>query len=259
MARSNLEKFRSKAGHLAYSVGDMVCFLANTSILGPDYEEIGDNEMARSFYAFSHAAVSGVSAVIFGYRTEGAQNIPQDGPAILSCNHLHASDTVFVPSGIPNRHVVVVGRSGVMNKKIQGDLFKAWGAVTIKRPAKGERFSLEGLDLMKKAPDEGRLELVYDPTRTAGHRPGLPPRGVLRVAQDTEAPIIPTVIKGSDRLFKNYGVIVKYGEPLPPPTHRREHREYQQHLMEVKQEMFDSIPYGFEYGEPLAVELGADE
>lgn len=258
MAKCYGESLKKKASGFALNTADLACFLANTVILGHDYEEIGNSEVARSFYAFSHLAVGGLSTLLLGLRTKGLENVPAQGRAVISCNHLHASDVLFVPSSIPHRHVTPVGRSAVMNKNIQGDIFRAWGAVTINRPAKGESFSLEGLYTMEAPLKENRLELIFDPHRTPGAKPGLTPRGVLRVAQDTESPIIPTVIKGSDRLFKNWGVVISYGEPQPYPTHRKEHRELQHHLMEIKQEMFDEIPYTFEYGEPEEFELGTD-
>jgi 1-acyl-sn-glycerol-3-phosphate acyltransferase len=116
------------------------------------YEEIGDSEFDRYFYAASHAAVRGIGLALFKFRIEGAPYIPMDSAAIIGSNHIDGSDVVFVPTAVPNRHVSVIGRRGVMNP-----LFNRWGAVTIDRPEKGESLSREQLKIMQQPLLDGDL------------------------------------------------------------------------------------------------------
>jgi 1-acyl-sn-glycerol-3-phosphate acyltransferase len=231
----------------------------NPLLIGDAYEEIGDSETVRAFYAASHAAVGGISKLVFNYRVEGAEHTQIDGPAIIACNHLHASDTVFVPTAVPYYHVTVLGREGVMSSPITGKLFELWGAIMIHRPAEGQVANRDDLPRIKAPLYNGQKELIFsEGTRTPGTRPGYPKRGIFQFSQETEAKIIPAVIKGSDRLLDGAGVIVKFSEAWDPPTNRRQHRAMQQNFMEHQQEMFDSIEYPFAYADPVKITIGAD-
>jgi 1-acyl-sn-glycerol-3-phosphate acyltransferase len=216
------------------------------------YEEIGKSEFDRLVYVVSHFAVLSLSKILLNLRVEGQDNIPEAGRAILAFNHLHAGDVIFVPSAIPDRHVTVVGRRGQMERPLIGPLFKRWGAITIDRP--DENPSLEAmratLDAMRKPLDEGRLELVFGSgTRTPGKKPGISKRGVVSVAQQTKSPIIPGVIKGSDRLQEK-SVVIKFGTSIGYPAGRRQHDEYLDLLLKEQTELFNSIPGSSYYAGP---------
>lgn len=218
------------------------------------YEELDTSEAARLFYSWSHAAVGGVGRLIFGFRVEGASNIPETGPAIVASNHLLDPDVLFVPTAIPNRHVTVIGREGIMNRPVQGKLFRWWGAQAIHRLATGEtnREAAErGMNTMRRPLEEGKLELIFSspPHRTPGQKPAKPIGSIARLARETGAPVVPTVIKGSDRL-KQREIVVKFGEQLYHEGIKKEDKEFTRHLHDIQTDLFDSIEYPFEYLPP---------
>jgi 1-acyl-sn-glycerol-3-phosphate acyltransferase len=218
------------------------------------FEEVGDSEFNRLFYSSLHAAVHGLGLVTVHYRVEGAENIPQEGRALLAFNHLHLTDILFAPAAIPDRHVTVVGRRAQIERPVIGPIFKRFNAVTIDRAKEDSsvRAMRAAKAAMRATLEEDRLMLVFGSpdTRTPGYKPGYPKRGIVSAAQDTQAPIIPAVIKGSDRL-SDRRVTVKLGESVGHPTNRREHEEYIHGIWEIQTELFDSIPHPYRYADPI--------
>lgn len=214
------------------------------------YEELGGTEIQRLFYSFAHMTVYGLGKALFRLKIEGAESVPQSGRAIIACWHLDSSDVLFVPAAVPERHVTVVGRRGVMESPVTGWLFKQWGAVTIDRPAKGESARRDTIDIIEQPLHEDRLLLLFNNGhRMPGWKPGQSKRGVAKFAQDTEADIYPAVVKGSDRL-KERQVTVKFGSRLDHPTHRREHRDLMEQIAASQRELWDTIPHSHHYKDP---------
>lgn len=248
------------AGVAAYELAkhsEEIAKLANAIFLGHDYEELPGTEVARSFWALSHFAVGGLAKQVVNYRVVGQENVPMDGAAVLASNHLSKLDPLLVPCAIPKRHVVVIGREGVMELdgvlgKAQQAMFKTWGAKSIPRPAHGEPFSREAIPVIKEPLGRNQLELLFAAGhRTPGKRPGTPKRGPIKFAAEAGAKIVPIVVKGSDRVGKGEGgVTVMIGPAWEASLDRREQREQQVLLMEQWQKMFDSIPHDYEYADP---------
>ena len=202
----------------------------------------------RLFYAASHDIVRAIAILAFGHKVKGKENIPAAG--ILACNHLHGSDVVFVPASVPESHVTVIGRRGVMNP-----LFDKWGAITIDRPEDGENMSRQQLLEMEQPLRDGKLELLFTPgTRTPGFSPGLSKRGVALMARRTETDVTPVIIKGSDNLALQ-DVTVMFGESIGRPTHKSEDDDFLYYLRDVHRNMFESIVNRSFYRDPVDIKL----
>ena len=63
---------------------------------------------------------------------EGAENIPLDGPAIITPNHLSFCDSVFVPAALPRR-VWAIGKGEYMDDWKTKHLFPAMGMIPVDR------------------------------------------------------------------------------------------------------------------------------
>lgn len=218
------------------------------------YEEIGSSEFNRLFYAFSHAAVTGLGRLIYRFRVEGAQYVPQSGRGILAFNHLHASDVLFAPTAVPERHVTVAGRRKFMETPVIGGIFERWGAVVVDRGQEQPgREALEASVARMKVPLlEERLLLVFSSpnTRTPGVKPGKPV-GIDRLAMETQTDVIPAVLKGTDQLGERL-VIAKFGPSVGYPETQRDRRSWRRHLHETQIALFDSIEHPGHY-------VGSDE
>lgn len=165
--------------------------------------------------------------VLYRARVNGVENIPADGPAIISPNHRSFFDSPLVMAMTP-RPVVFLGKAEYMDGRVTGFLFPALGMVPIKRDAK--KASMAALETAADLLHEGRLVGIYpEGTRS---RDGLLHRGhsgVAHLAMMTGAPIVPVGIVGTEvvqpigasvpRPFRA-PIRLRFGEPIHPDNYR---------------------------------------
>jgi 1-acyl-sn-glycerol-3-phosphate acyltransferase len=165
--------------------------------------------------------------LLYRARVIGAENIPTDGPAIISPNHRSFFDSPLIMAMTP-RPVVFLGKSEYMDNSKTKYLFPAFGMVPIKRDVK--RASMAALHTAAELLDAGELVGIYpEGTRS---RDGFLHRGhtgVAHLAVMTGAPIIPVGIIGTERAqpigaavprpFRG-PITVRFGEPIHPDRYR---------------------------------------
>lgn len=155
----------------------------------------------------------------------GSENIPTDGPAIISPNHLSFFDTPLVMLSAPRR-VLFLGKAEYMDSWRTKYLFPAVGMVPIRREK--ARAAMAALDTAAALLDGGELVGIYpEGTRSRdgclhkGHT------GVAHLAMQTGAPIIPVGLVGTDAvqpigrsLPRRRGKItVRFAEPIDPTAY----------------------------------------
>ncbi len=177
------------------------------------------------FYWFlKWVAIGPVLRMVFRPRTEGAESVPADGPAILASNHLSYADWLFMPLTLPRR-VTFVAKAEYFNTPglkgwFQKKFFAGSGQVPIDRSGNG---AAEGALLAaKRVLDEGELFGIYpEGTRSHDGRLYRGKVGVARLALETGVPVIPVAVVGTDVVAppgKKFGSItrpmVRFGKPL---------------------------------------------
>jgi len=163
------------------------------------------------------------------YRAEvtGLENVPVDGPAIISPNHRSFFDSPLVMTMSP-RPVVFLGKAEYMDSRKTKYLFPAFGMVPIKRDAR--KASMAALETAADLLRDGQLVGIYpEGTRSRDGYLHRGHSGVAHLAAMTGAPIIPVGITGTDRV-QPIGVSVprpfrgpvrlKFGEPISPTNYR---------------------------------------
>lgn len=162
--------------------------------------------------------------VIFRPHTQGLDNVPEEGPAILACNHLSYSDWLFMPLTL-NRRVTFVAKAEYFTTPgikgfFQKMFFSGVGQVPIDR-ASGSAAA----GAMKSAAeilDKGDLFGIF-PEGTRSHDGKLyrGKTGVARLALTTGVPVVPVAVVGTDVVAppgKTFGSFtrphVRYGKPL---------------------------------------------
>ena len=165
-----------------------------------------------------------VLKTVFRPRTEGAENVPEEGPAILASNHLSYADWLFMPLTLARR-VTFVAKAEYFNGRgvkgwLQRSFFSGSGQVPIDRSGAG---AAEGALLSaKKVLEEGDLFGIY-PEGTRSHYGKLyrGKIGVARLALETGVPVIPVAVLGTDVVAppgKKFGSftrpLVPFGKPL---------------------------------------------
>jgi len=162
--------------------------------------------------------------MVFRPRTEGAEHVPEEGPAILASNHLSYADWLFMPLTL-TRRVTFVAKAEYFNGKglkgwLQKSFFSGAGQVPIDRSSGG---AAEGALLSaKKVLGRGELFGIY-PEGTRSHDGKLyrGKTGVARLALETKVPVIPVAVLGTDVVAppgKKFGAftrpLVRFGKPL---------------------------------------------
>jgi 1-acyl-sn-glycerol-3-phosphate acyltransferase len=162
--------------------------------------------------------------VIFRPVVEGAENVPDEGPAILASNHLSYADWLFMPLTLPRRVTFVAKAEYFTTPGLKGwfqrKFFAGSGQVPIDRTSGS---AAEGaLSSARKILAEGDLFGIYhEGTRSYDGRLYRGKTGVARLALETQVPVIPVAVVGTDVVAppgKKFGKLtrplVRFGKPL---------------------------------------------
>jgi len=148
-------------------------------------------------------------------RFEGRENIPEEGPAILACNHLSVADHYFLAL-TTSRHIATMAkieyfvRSGVKGKLI-GATVKRLGQVAVDRS--GGRKSAQALGPSEQVLNEGRIFAIFpEGTRSPDGRLHKGKTGVARLALATGAPVIPIGMVGTDKVLPSGKTVPRMGK-----------------------------------------------
>lgn len=161
---------------------------------------------------------------IFRPWVKGLDNVPAQGAAILACNHLSFSDSVFIPVAIPrqvrflakNDYWTGRGLSGRWNRWF----FNATGQIPMDRS--GGAASQNSLDNGVQALLNGDLLGIYpEGTRSPDGRLYRGKLGMAQLALRAQVPVIPMALIGTDKVqpierniprIHRVGLII--GEPM---------------------------------------------
>ncbi|MFI5044540.1 MAG: lysophospholipid acyltransferase family protein, partial [Acidimicrobiales bacterium] len=152
--------------------------------------------------------------------TEGLDNLPESGGAVIAPNHVSVLDSFFVPLVLPRR-ITYVGKSEYMESWKTKYLFPAMGMIPIDRS--GGDSSKRALDAAARVLDSGELFGIYpEGTRSRDGQLHKGHTGLARLALRTGVPIVPVGIIGSREIqppdaqwpkpFKR--VHIRFGRPI---------------------------------------------
>jgi 1-acyl-sn-glycerol-3-phosphate acyltransferase len=177
------------------------------------------------FYWVVKAILAPFLTLIFRPWSEGIENVPREGPAIIASNHLSFADHFFGPLPLPRKVTYLAkaeyftgrGPKGLASKAF----FHGMGQIPVDRtggPA-GERALRTGLRVLS----QGKLLGIYpEGTRTPDGRLYRGKTGVARLALESGAPVIPCAMVNTFELMPagrllprlRYRPGVRYGKPL---------------------------------------------
>jgi 1-acyl-sn-glycerol-3-phosphate acyltransferase len=177
------------------------------------------------FYWVVKAIIGPVLRLLFRPWSEGTENVPREGPAILASNHLSFSDHFFAPLPLPRKVVFLAKSEYFTGRGIKGLLSKAFfsglGQIPVDRSGgeASERALRTGLRVLAA----GQLLGIYpEGTRTPDGRLFRGKTGVARLALEAKVPVIPTAMIGGFE-FQPPGRVaprlrirpgVRFGKPL---------------------------------------------
>ena len=146
-------------------------------------------------YTVTRTLLTPVRRFCWQVRTEGFENLPADGPVVLTPNHVSFLDSAFLLLVLPRR-ITFVGKAEYMDDWKTKYFFPAVGMIPIDRS--GGSASERALAAAGRVLERGELFGIFpEGTRS---RDGILHRGhtgAARLALETGAPIVPVGIRGT--------------------------------------------------------------
>jgi 1-acyl-sn-glycerol-3-phosphate acyltransferase len=172
--------------------------------------------ISKPVYGVTRAVVLPLFRTYFRMRIDGADHIPPDGPAVIAPNHKSFYDSFFLALATP-RPMRFMAKSELIEPWFGAYLVRL-GAFPVRRGESDDEALETAREILR---DGGLLALFPEGTRVRDPDAlGAPKRGAARLALEAGAPIVPSAITGTDRLFlgpvpKPKRVQVAFEEPIP--------------------------------------------
>lgn len=169
--------------------------------------------------------------VMYRLRTQGLENIPERGPALLICNHVGFVDAIVI-SAACRRPIRFIMESTIFRIPMLSTIFRGMKAIPV-APAKEDPDVYErAFQTVARELRDGHLVCIFPEGRLtadgeiAAFRPGM-----LRILRDTPVPIVPMAVSGlwNSMFSRKYGpvwnrwprrfwarITLRVGEPINP-------------------------------------------
>ena len=151
---------------------------------------------------------------LMGWKIQGIENLPTEGPVILAINHISLWDPILAACSIP-REVSFMAKEELFSLPLLGSIIPRLGVFPVKRGQNDTRAIRQSLNILK---EQKVLGLFPEGTRskTGELQKGLP--GIVLLMDKSQASVVPVKVYGTKQLFtKGWGKIgVVIGPPLTP-------------------------------------------
>jgi 1-acyl-sn-glycerol-3-phosphate acyltransferase len=157
-------------------------------------------------------------------KVEGLEHVPQSGAVILASNHLAVADSFYLPLVVTRRITFLAKAEYFTGTGVKG-WFQRWfytvaGQVPIDRTDADS--AQAALDTAQRILDQGKLLGMYpEGTRSPDGRLYKGKTGLARLALQTQVPVIPVAMIGTDvvnppgsKMWRFGRVKVKFGAPM---------------------------------------------
>ena len=164
----------------------------------------GRRRMATFLFFLAKIATTLIFRLGFHIEVRGTENIPKKGPFIVAANHMSFLDPPIVGCVCPRR-LCYFARYNLFKNSSFGALIRQLGAIPLERS--GMPLSMrKGLYALR---DGKGLVIFPEGTRVKKGDPSFGKPGVGLLAVRSGAPVIPSLIIGTDRAFPPRGIMIK--------------------------------------------------
>lgn len=184
-------------------------------------------------YRFGKVIAWFLTVVCFRIKRSGAEHIPQSGPVILVCNHIHMMDVACIYAQI-RRRVWFMAKKELFENKFLGWLFSLFGAFPIDR---GEA-DITGIRTAMKHLKDGDILCIFpEGTRNKERKVPLLPiqDGVAMLALRCKAEIVPSWIGGKYNPISRIRVLT--GEKLDLSAYEDVRKPKQEDIAKLNEEI----------------------
>ena len=153
---------------------------------------------------------------------QGQENLPKSGGAILAMNHIGYLDFAIVgTAALPmKRYVRFMAKKEIFDHKISGPLMRGMHHISVDR-ANGSTSFVAALRLLRAGEIVG---IFPEATISRSFEIKELKTGAVRLAMGSGAPVVPTIVWGSQRIYtkkvkpnfkrNKFPITVAFGEPL---------------------------------------------
>lgn len=170
---------------------------------------------------------------MYRLRTQGLKNIPDEGPALLICNHVGFVDAIVI-SAACRRPVRFIMENAIFRIPLLGTIFRGMKAIPVAPAKESPEVYERAFALVAKELRDGNLVCIFPEGRlTADGEIGPFRAGMMRILEETPVPVVPMALSGLwDSMFsRKYGsvwnrwprrfwarITLRVGEPIDPAT-----------------------------------------
>jgi len=130
----------------------------------------------------------------------GLENFPLDGPVIVACNHVTNFDVFPMQLSLP-RPIFYMGKADLFRNPVMDVVIRNLGAFPVERDGKDVWAYNHALKVLARGQTLG---MFPEGTRSRGRGLGVAKTGVARMALETNTPIVPMAITGTDKFFRGF-------------------------------------------------------
>jgi 1-acyl-sn-glycerol-3-phosphate acyltransferase len=202
-------------------------------------------------YKVGRFTIGPVARGLFRPWTDGVENIPTTGPAILASNHLSAADSLFLPI-VVSRDIAFLAKAEYfvgagMKGRLTAAFFRGIRQIPVERG--NGRAALGALDIALSVLNEGGLFGIYpEGTRSPDGKMHRGHTGIARIALEAKVPVIPVAMINTDKVQPigaklprlGHAIGVRVGAPLDY-TDRAEGRRTPKLLREITDDIMAHI------------------
>jgi 1-acyl-sn-glycerol-3-phosphate acyltransferase len=202
-------------------------------------------------YKVGRFTIGPVARGLFRPWTDGVENIPTTGPAILASNHLSAADSLFLPI-VVSRDIAFLAKAEYfvgegMKGRLTAAFFRGIRQIPVERG--NGRAALGALDIALSVLNEGGLFGIYpEGTRSPDGKMHRGHTGIARIVLEARVPVIPVAMINTDKVQPigaklprlGHAIGVRVGAPLDY-TDRAEGRRTPKLLREITDDIMAHI------------------
>jgi 1-acyl-sn-glycerol-3-phosphate acyltransferase len=185
-----------------------------------------------------NATIKGLTHLACRIETEALSLVPPSGPLILVCNHINFMEVPLVYTHLQPRPVTGYAKSETWDNPLLRPLFNLWGAIPLRRGEADLAAIRKGIQALQS----GKIVAISpEGTRSCDGRLGRGIPGVVLLALNSGAPLLPMVYYGSESLRPNLLRLrrtdfhIRVGQPFYLDSHGLKTTR------EVRQVMVDEI------------------
>ena len=167
------------------------------------------------FYYFIRALATPLTHFLFPFRTEGFENIPREGAAVLCMNHISMLDPVMVAI-TTRRYIRYISKKELFSNRFLSWFFTHIGMFPVGRGESDMTAMRTMLSILK---DGGVLGIFPQGHRHRDDDDRTMESGAAIVCLRARVPVIPIHIQGPVRLFRKS--VIRVGRPLALDDIRR--------------------------------------